>query len=1029
MKKFVFNFRFCLLITAFVFVAIQAMALVEIEVSGEHVSADSTITITLKYNITPDTMPTETDFTLVPSDNVTFGDAGDSDPTTYTITWTSVTAVGTTDYNFTLTGYANFVVGDGSDGGHITTTQSTFSGQKLTYDTNYLPGRGYGIVARNDDPIASGTYPTLPTLAAPNNIIKFEWADMPDLYELFTGGGTGSLIVSGGTLNLRVNEPGTGQIGNRLGSKRADDTYDDDHNRNQQQVVINEVMWAYDEVHIGKADLVIQEQWIELYNQKTTPIAWTDIVLITSKEFPAPKPETDMLSNIPGFRTTWEITGKGQHGKSLGQRQDFKSMQRVNYTNGWEAAHWSIAPDVFLTNFRGTPGKQNQDGGVPTSQKLPAQDNPAINKIIINEIANLSDDTLDWIELRNVTGTAQSLKDWALTITTGVDNEDVIIEFKTDISIPARSVLLLVNKNPPDTPLSMGFDVGRDAADQELGAGPHQFLKVDENKLAIPDGDAWLLILRSNKPWDVRSEEEIEDDTTVRHVYQSGHRVEDVAGPGALHDAFTLLDIEVPSLPREKKPDGHIGGEIWLTKVFPLNGNLQADTDFLQEGLLDSADKVWVRDGAKQGYLKDAWTKAAFVGVGYDRSVRKNDQNSGTPGYDNSVVKSRLSQLGGGRLIISELMLSTGDKRNLPQWIELYNTSKTQGIDLAADRSAKPEEQTGWQLIIENHDSGSWKEFKRNLNITINLKELFRYIPPHQTVLIAAAAGRNADRNYFSDARVADIFGKEYTKNAFSMANKKDAILNAEGGFYLRIVDGDGAISDEIGNLDGQEPNLRQGIGLDDPFSWNWSTALTEDGHRTSLLRLRDANGRPRLGVPNRSVEGDLTGAVLPMGKKGRQAKYAWIHAVDTKFKTILREELWYGDGSDFGTPGFIQGTPLPANLSFFRPTLENGSVVIRWTTESELDNAGFNIYRSRTRNGEFKQVNTQLIQGAGTTGERQTYKWIDTTAKQGVIYYYQIEDVSFAGERQVLTTTRLKGLISARNRLTTTWSELKSSR
>ena len=220
-----------------------------------------------------------------------------------------------------------------------------------------------------------------------------------------------------------------------------------------------------------------------------------------------------------------------------------------------------------------------------------------------------------------------------------------------------------------------------------------------------------------------------------------------------------------------------------------------------------------------------------------------------------------------------------------------------------------------------------------------------------------------------------------------------------------------------------------QGIGLDDPFSWNWPTDLTEDGHRTSLLRLKDARGGPRPGVPNRNIVGDLTGAVLPMGTKVRPAKYAWVHAVDTAFKRVPREDLWYGDSRDIGTPGFVKGIQLPVNLSFFRPTLENGAVVIRWTTESELDNAGFNIYRSRTRNGEFKQVNTQLIQGAGTTGERQTYKWIDTTAKQGVIYYYQIEDVSFAGERQVLTTTRLKGFVSARNKLTTTWSELKSSR
>ena len=81
----------------------------------------------------------------------------------------------------------------------------------------------------------------------------------------------------------------------------------------------------------------------------------------------------------------------------------------------------------------------------------------------------------------------------------------------------------------------------------------------------------------------------------------------------------------------------------------------------------------------------------------------------------------------------------------------------------------------------------------------------------------------------------------------------------------------------------------------------------------------------------------------------------------------------------------------------------------IRWTTESELNNAGFNILRSDTPNGTFKQVNAKLIQGQGNTGERHSYKWIDTSAKHGVSYYYQIEDVSFAVERNLLATNKVK--------------------
>ena len=119
-------------------------------------------------------------------------------------------------------------------------------------------------------------------------------------------------------------------------------------------------------------------------------------------------------------------------------------------------------------------------------------------------------------------------------------------------------------------------------------------------------------------------------------------------------------------------------------------------------------------------------------------------------------------------------------------------------------------------------------------------------------------------------------------------------------------------------------------------------------------------------------------------------------------------------------------GEPLPVTLSHFRAELTDASVIIKWTTESELDNAGFNILRSETKDSEFKIVNPQLIQGAGTTSERHTYTWTDTTAKPNVVYYYRIEDVSHAGVRKGLATVRMRGYVSAVGKLTTKWGDLK---
>ena len=118
--------------------------------------------------------------------------------------------------------------------------------------------------------------------------------------------------------------------------------------------------------------------------------------------------------------------------------------------------------------------------------------------------------------------------------------------------------------------------------------------------------------------------------------------------------------------------------------------------------------------------------------------------------------------------------------------------------------------------------------------------------------------------------------------------------------------------------------------------------------------------------------------------------------------------------------------TPLPVSLSHFRAEHIEAGVLLKWTTESELDNAGFYIYRSETKEGEFKVANPTMIQGSGTTSERNEYTWTDTTAKPNTVYYYQIEDVSHAGERKRLATVRLKGLVSATGKLITRWSDLK---
>ena len=129
--------------------------------------------------------------------------------------------------------------------------------------------------------------------------------------------------------------------------------------------------------------------------------------------------------------------------------------------------------------------------------------------------------------------------------------------------------------------------------------------------------------------------------------------------------------------------------------------------------------------------------------------------------------------------------------------------------------------------------------------------------------------------------------------------------------------------------------------------------------------------------------------------------------------------------------PGFRAGGALPVELSHFRPTRdkETGAVVITWSTQSELNNAGFCYQAVSASVMDSSKLSTPtMIPGAGTTSEKAVlYVYEDTTAQPNVVYYYQIEDVSLDGDRQTLTRgMRLKGDVGAVGKATTLWGELK---
>jgi len=79
--------------------------------------------------------------------------------------------------------------------------------------------------------------------------------------------------------------------------------------------------------------------------------------------------------------------------------------------------------------------------------------------------------------------------------------------------------------------------------------------------------------------------------------------------------------------------------------------------------------------------------------------------------------------------------------------------------------------------------------------------------------------------------------------------------------------------------------------------------------------------------------------------------------------------------------------------------TSERGMVIVEWSTESEVNLAGFNIYRSGSPDGPYVKLNDTLIPAAPDPIAGGNYSYTDATAEPGVTYYYQLEDVELDGK------------------------------
>ncbi len=101
---------------------------------------------------------------------------------------------------------------------------------------------------------------------------------------------------------------------------------------------------------------------------------------------------------------------------------------------------------------------------------------------------------------------------------------------------------------------------------------------------------------------------------------------------------------------------------------------------------------------------------------------------------------------------------------------------------------------------------------------------------------------------------------------------------------------------------------------------------------------------------------------------------------------------------ADFGFYQYPEA-PTAVTLADFSATAQADGILLTWETAAELDNVGFNLYRSTSVDGPYTLLNATLIPpqfpGEVIGG---IYAWLDADVQPGISYYYKLEDVDVKG-------------------------------
>jgi FlgD Ig-like domain len=116
----------------------------------------------------------------------------------------------------------------------------------------------------------------------------------------------------------------------------------------------------------------------------------------------------------------------------------------------------------------------------------------------------------------------------------------------------------------------------------------------------------------------------------------------------------------------------------------------------------------------------------------------------------------------------------------------------------------------------------------------------------------------------------------------------------------------------------------------------------------------------------------------------------------------VINDDCRNITGVEYPIPFNLKDISLPVTLASFDAFCEKGTINLKWITESEVNNLGFEILRATKPEGSFQNIASykydQSLCGKGNSTIHSEYSFCDNSICNGQRYWYKLIDVDTKG-------------------------------